>query len=127
MNSTKPIIEQHAEHIEWLNKLSFYKDDMVTFQHRLNDIAKKNTSMEIMAVVEQLQNQLKIHEEQADILKHEINEHEQAIERSILENPVAADHRKVQDHAIHREKIASFELLFAQYRKTLLSFCAKWM
>ena len=27
MNLAKPILEQHAEHIEWLNKLSFYKDD----------------------------------------------------------------------------------------------------
>lgn len=127
MNLAKPILEQHAEHIEWLNKLSFYKDDLVTFQRRLNEIAKKNTSMEIMAVVEQLQNQLKIQDEQVDILKHEINEHEKSIERSIIENPVASDHRKVQDHTTHREKIETFELLFSEFRKTLLSFCAKWM
>ncbi len=127
MNSAKPILEQHAEHLEWLNKLSFYKDDMGTFQRRLNEIAKKNTSMEIMAVVEQLQNKLKIHNEQADILKHEINEHEKAIERSIIENPVASDHRKGEDHKTHREKMETFELLFAEFRKTLLSFCAKWM
>ena len=77
------IIGQHAEHVEWANKLLFYKDDLTVMQNRLDEIAKKNTANDVMKSVEHFQNQFKIQREQIDLLKHEINVHEDAIEKSI--------------------------------------------
>ncbi|HPH85629.1 MAG TPA: hypothetical protein PLC48_09230 [Ferruginibacter sp.] len=127
MNTEKPIMQLHSEHKEWLNKLSFYKDDLAVLQNRLDDIAGKNSDKDMLAVVEKYQNQLTIQREQIDLLHHEIKKHEHGIEKSIAENPVASDHRKMQDHPEQRDKILRFEEMFADLRKSLLSFAAKWM
>ncbi len=123
----KLITELHTEHKEWLNKLSFYKDDLQVFQNRLDEIVRKNTSKELMVNLEHFQNQLIIQHEQIDILRHEINEHEKSIEKSIIDNPVASDHRKMTDHSEYRDKMLRFEDLFHELRKDLMSFVAKWM
>ena len=60
MNTEKPIMQLHSEHKEWLNKLSFYKDDLAVLQNRLDDIAGKNSDKDMLAVVEKYQNQLTI-------------------------------------------------------------------
>ncbi len=123
----KLIMELHTEHKEWLNKLSFYKDDLQVMQNRLDEIVSRNTSKELMVNLEHFQNQLIIQHEQIDILKHEINEHEKSIEKSIIDNPVASDHRKMNDHSEYRDKMLRFEDLFHELRKDLMSFVAKWM
>lgn len=46
----------HSEHREWLNKLDFYKDDLVVLRQRLEEVAARNTLREIMAQVEHFQN-----------------------------------------------------------------------
>lgn len=120
-------MELHTEHKEWLNKLSFYKDDLQVMQNRLDEIVSRNTSKELMVNLEHFQNQLIIQHEQIDILKHEINEHEKSIEKSIIDNPVASDHRKMNDHSEYRDKMLRFEDLFHELRKDLMSFVAKWM
>jgi len=118
----KSIIELHAEHKEWVNRLLFYKDDLKVMQHRLDEIVKKNTSNDVMVNLEHFQNQLKIQQEQIDILKHEIKEQQNVIEKSIKENPTASDHRTMNDDIVYREKINRFEELFADLRKELWAF-----
>ncbi|MEP7278364.1 MAG: hypothetical protein ABI813_06965 [Bacteroidota bacterium] len=123
-NTLKPIVAQHGEHNEWLNKLAFYKEELALMQNRLEEIAKKNTSRELMANVEQFQNQFTVQYEIIDELKYHINQHESAIEKSVLNNPVGSDHRKVIDHTEFREKMTRFEELFAELRRKLLRFLA---
>lgn len=127
MKTQNLILTQHTEHNEWLNKLLFYKDDLIIMQNRLDEITKKNTSTAVMKSIEHFQNQFIIQREQIDILKHDINIHEDAIKKTINENPIASDHRRTDDHKDHRQKIERFEELFALLRKDLMSFLAKWM
>jgi hypothetical protein len=127
MTTEKSINTLHSEHREWLNKLSFYKDDLQIMQNRLVEIAGKNNSNEFSAGLEHFQNQLIIQREQIDILKHDINEHERSLEKLMIGHPVASDYRKVHDHPEHREKMEQFEHLFASLRKELTDFLAKWM
>lgn len=127
MNTQKSITALHTEHQEWLNTLLFYKDDLKVFQNRLDEVAKKNNAKEVLMSIEHFQNQFKIQHEQIDILKHEINEHESQIEKSINDNPVASDHRHMDDHTDHRDKMKRFEELFSALRKELMSFLVKWM
>jgi len=46
--ATKPVThkhigELHFDHRMWLNALRFYKDEIVIFEHRMEDIVKRNT------------------------------------------------------------------------------------
>jgi hypothetical protein len=127
MTTGKLINTLHSEHKEWLNKLSFYKDDLQVLQNRLVETAGKNNSNEFAAGLEHFQNQLIIQREQIDILKHDIDEHERNLEKVVIDLPVGSDHRKMHDHSVQREKMAQFELLFASFRKELTDFLAKWM
>jgi hypothetical protein len=121
------IYDLHAEHKEWLNKLAFYSDDIKIMTKRLEEVASKNTKEEVMSLVEHFQNMLIIQKENIDILKHEINEHEEYLQRRLSENAVAADKRKINDHPKHREAIEGFETSFNKLRKEFIDFVAKWM
>src|SRR6187455_2073598 len=47
----------HSEHREWLSKLDFYKDDIMILRKRIEEIAMKNTSRDVLAMVEHFQTQ----------------------------------------------------------------------
>lgn len=127
MNTNKPIYALHADHTEWLNKLSFYQDELTVMQSRIEEVSAKNSSPDVTSFIESFQNQLIIQKEQVDILKHEINQEEATLENAVKNNPVAVDHRKMPDQEKLREQMESFEKIFADLRKTLAEFIAKWL
>ena len=127
MNTQIALVDLHVEHKEWLNKLLFYKDDLKIMQSRLDEIASKNNIKEVLVFVERFENHFKIQKEQIDVLNHDIKQHVNKIEESIINNPIASNHRKMDDHAEEREKMIRFEELFAELRKDLLSFLSKWL
>lgn len=127
MNTQIALVELHGEHKEWLNKLLFYNDDLKIMQSRLNEIASKNNHQDVLVFVEKFENQFKIQKEQIDILNHAIKQHMIHIEESIMNNPIASDHRKMDDHTEERQKMIRFEELFSELRIDLLSFLSKWL
>ena len=48
----------HSDHQLWLNTLRFCKDEITIFEHRLEDIAKREPASEVMAELEHFQNQI---------------------------------------------------------------------
>ena len=49
------IYTQHEEHIKWLNKLAFYKDEVPVLQKRIAEVLQKNTSKEVAQKIEHFQ------------------------------------------------------------------------
>lgn len=123
----KYIYDLHAEHLEWLNKVAFYKDEIKIMRNRLEQVASKNSNKEVQALVEHFQNQLIVQDEQNDILRHNVKEYENVIEDHLKKNEVAADHLKWDDHAKMREAVDVYEKIFNDLRKELIGFLAKWM
>lgn len=127
MDRQKTIYQLHEEHKTWLNMLLFYKDELTIMQHRIEEIAKKNTSNEVLALVERFQNQLIIQKEQIDILNHDIKGHESQLEAAVKQNPTAIDHQKFPDHPEQRDRVEVFEKMFNELRAELIRFLSKWM
>lgn len=123
----KYVYDLHAEHKEWLNKIAFYKDEIKMMRNRLAEVAGKYTDHEVQAMVEHFQNQLIVQDEQADITRHNVKEYENVLEDHLKKNEVAADHLKWNDHTMMREKIETFERIFHDLRKELITFIARWM
>lgn len=121
------IYSQHQEHTIWLNKLSFYVDDMAIMQKRIEEIANKNTSKEVLAQIDHFQNQLLIQRKNIADIKHHIEKDEKELANNISKNETAVDHRKVEDHAGERADVKAFEDNFNQLRKELNHFAAQWM
>ncbi len=123
----KYVYDLHAEHREWLNKIAFYKDEIKIMRHRLEQVTEKNTSKEVLALVEHFQNQLIVQDEQNDILRHNVKEYENVIEDHLKKNEVAADRLKWDDHTNMRDQVDTYEKIFNDLRKELIGFLAKWM
>jgi hypothetical protein len=121
------IYTQHFEHTEWLNALSFYKDELSILKSRLEEIARKNTSKEILARVEHFQNQFIIQEKNIDDIREEITKDEKKIAANVTNNPIATYHRKSEDHSFERDEVESFEKNFEDLRKEFKTFLFKWM
>ncbi|MGZ3905109.1 MAG: hypothetical protein ACXVC6_15510 [Bacteroidia bacterium] len=127
MKTTEKIYDQHAENSEMMQKLFFYKDEIGIMQKRIEEVAGKNSSNEVLAKIEHFQNQLIVQRNNIDILKHKVSKNEQALVDNLKANPVAADHREVQVHAIERDEVLAFEKVFNELRNELNKFLFEWL
>ncbi len=127
MNKQELIYDLHEDHKEWTSKLDFYKDDIKILTHRLEEIASKNNTPEVLTEVERFQNQFIIQNNNIDQIKHMITLVEDIIIKTIKENPVAADHKKMKNHEDERELVDSFEKNFNLLRTEFNIFSSKWM
>lgn len=118
--------ELHQLHKAWANKLSFYRDEIKSLEKRVEEIASKYTATEVLAMIEHFQNQIKIQRNEMDILMHDINAEEKELQENISENPTAWDRRKAA-HTTINERMITFEKLFAEMRRELIGFAAKYM
>jgi hypothetical protein len=121
------IYSQHYDHTQWLNALAFYKDELAIMQKRNAEVASKNTSKEVLQMVEHFQNQFIVQKNNIDVLSSHIKKDEKVIEANINHNPIAVDHRKTEDHTSERNEMASFEKNFEELRAEFKGFLFKWM
>jgi hypothetical protein len=121
------ILDQHSENNEFLEKLSFYKDDIKILQNRLDEVVSKNNSSDCLKEVEHFQNQLIIQRNNIDEIKHKVVVDEDRLVKEIEKNEVAVDHRKVDFHQDEKDAIETFEKNFNEIRKELNLFFTKWM
>lgn len=118
---------QHEENKLWMNNLNFYADEINIMENRLQEIAVKNTSKDVLMQIEHFQNQLIIQRNKIDELKHEINLDNDIIHKEIQKNEVAVDHRMIKDHTPIRIRMEVFERIFRSIRKDMNFFLGKVM
>lgn len=127
METKTNIYKQHEENTEWTNKLNFYKDDIKIMTGRLEDVAAKNSSAEVLANVEHFQNQFIIQRNNIDEALHAVKINEETLQAEVKSNPVAVDHRSVEYHAQEKEMVDAFEKNFNDLRGEFNEFIAKWL
>lgn len=121
----KYIGDLHFDHMEWLNALRFYKDELGIFEHRLEDIVRRNTHGEVMAELEHFQNQFIREREVIDELRHDIKQHENLIEKEAKDHPVAVDHRYFTDHVELRDRMETYEKIYRELKHDYSRWLAK--
>ncbi len=117
----------HFEHGVWLKELVFFTEELAIFQKRLEEVAARNTAMEILSKVESFQNRFIRQAEVMQELKHDINEHEEILAHYAQEHPIAIDHVHFHDHTSLRERVDTFRDLFVEMKREFLRFCAEWI
>ena len=121
------IYDQHQIHQDWLSRLQFYKEEIYIFKERLQEITSKNSSKEALAKAEHYQNQFIVQRNNIDELVHSIKVHEDTIVQEIKKNPIAVDHRKVDNHLVEEDFMSYFEKNFSELRADYNRFSAEWM
>ncbi|MBK6643728.1 MAG: hypothetical protein IPG39_22090 [Bacteroidetes bacterium] len=115
----------HQEHLEWLNKLDFYKDDIAILKRRIEEVAAKNTGHDVMAMIEHFQNQLIIQRNELDEFRHAIKEHENELEAAVKSNPTATNRQRLSDDPMLRTRMERYETIFNELRMELYRFFSK--
>ncbi|MBS3913337.1 MAG: hypothetical protein KG003_02470 [Bacteroidetes bacterium] len=123
--SEKYINELHSDHRQWLSELTLAKDEMKSFQLRLEEVNAANSDTETRAQVEHFQNQFIRENEVIDILKHDIAEYEKELAANVASNSTASDHRKVADHPELRDRMESFSHLFHELKGEFMDFVGR--
>ena len=114
----------HSDHQLWLNTLRFCKDEITIFEHRMEDIAKREPASEVMAELEHFQNRYIREREVIDELRHDIKQHENHLEKFAIEHPVAVDHVLFTDHAGFRDRVDTFEKLYHELKVEFMRWLA---
>jgi len=121
----KSITPLHGEYNEWIGKLSFYNDDLKIMRKWLNDVVERNNSKDFFKELKHFQNEIRIQQDQIDLLKYEISENEILFTKSGQYS--LTGQQQLNTHPTQREKIAHFEELFRAMRKAQMIFLGKWM
>ena len=125
MSNNIYIRELHNLHAEWNSALDLSRDELHSFELRLQEIVKNNTSKEILSQVEHFQNQFIRQKEVMDELRHDIHEDEIRIAENVKENNVAVDHRKVEQKFSLEERMQVFQKIFIELKSDYLKFLAQ--
>lgn len=124
-NEEKYITEEHQDHVKWTKDLEFYTEDLAFLRKQLEEVSSKNTATEVKQEVEKYQNQFIIQKNEIDILNHAINAEEELLVENVVDNPVAVDHRKVEDNVSLRDRVETFAKLFKEMKEEFNTFLAK--
>ncbi len=117
----------HFEHRLWLNELKFYKEELGIFEHRLDDLVKRNTVKKALARLEQFQNKFIHQKEVIHDLKHRIKAHEKQLAVFAEGYPIAVDHHHFTDHVSLRDEMADYREIFSEMKESFMRYLAEWM
>ena len=121
---SKPIYisDLHFEHKAWKSLLEFQRDELKTFNKRLEEVVVRWTSKDILSSVEQFQNNFIRHNEVIDTLLHDIGVQETNISEYAINNPIAIDHVHFNDHGGMREAIETQQNIYDKLKKEFMKF-----
>lgn len=123
----KHIPELHNEHQDFMSSINFYRDDIKALQARLEEVAGKNTKVEVTSQIEHFQNQFIRQLEVADELEHKIKLHEQELAKNVADNPVSYQHRTTDDHSAVRNEMETYKNIYTELRNRFNRFLEEVM
>lgn len=119
------IKEIHHLHTEWTSMLDLIRDEIQSFENRLEEVVKANTGKEVLVQVEHFQNQFIRQKEVIDALRHNIHEDALTIAENVKENNVAVEHRRIEENFRLKDGVQTFQKIFNELREEYMLFMAK--
>lgn len=123
----KHIDELHFENKLHISQLTFYKQELEILKHRLEEVTQKNNAHDVLARVEQFQNQFIRQREVNDELMHKVKLHETELEKFAKDHPVATDHVLFVDNDELKAEVTRYSQLYAEMKSDFYQFIIAWM
>ena len=117
----------HFEHKQWNSELMFWKDEIPTFEHRLEEIVSRYTSKDVLSKLEHFQNQFMVQETNMNQIKHAINQHVKHMENDVAEHAQHLTKETIAEHDEARDKFMTQEKIFNELRHEFNRFLIKTM
>ncbi|MBI1307369.1 MAG: hypothetical protein GC181_12265 [Bacteroidetes bacterium] len=122
---TEYISELHSRYTQWKKDLEFYRDEIRTFNTRLEELVSQNTKTEVTAQIEHFQNQFIRQNEVIDTLEHDIHAEEHKLAENAQANTVAVEHRKVEENTDLGDQFETFVKIYNELKNEFTEFMAK--
>ena len=129
-NVNKQIIfnsDLHFEHVQWKKALLFWKDELKSFQNRLDELADRWSDKSILAQLEHYQNQFSIQQNAMNELDNEINSHEINIAGHSKKGVDVLNTNLVKSHIEFRNKMITQTTIYDNLKREFFTFLTKYM
>lgn len=117
----------HFEHENWNRELSFWEDELISFQNRLEELAGRWTDRSVLAQIEKFQNQFLLEKEAIHSIKDQIGMHEANMSDHYEKNEDVLNKDLVKKHLKLRDRMESERDLFLEMKSNLFRFLTKYM
>jgi chromosome segregation ATPase len=114
----------HFEHDNWNRELRFWKEEIHSFENRLEEIASEWTDKHVLAQLEHFQNQYIRHKEVIDTLLHDINVHEDTLEKLKGQYDETEDN-SFKDHKFMRGRMFTQRKLYNELKNDFFRYLEK--
>ena len=118
----KYLSDLHFEYKLWDMETRFYEDELKLYQQWLEEVAGKNTHMDVQKEVEHFQNQFLIQRQQLSTVRHQAKAHEQWLTNYAKTHQTAIDHVHFADHATMRDHVDTYRKLYLELKNEFKRF-----
>ncbi len=110
----------------WKRELKFHRDEMDTFQEKLEEVAtRKNLDKEAMVALESFQNKILRERKVISDLLHKIKQKRLSIKTADLSEPV--DGRLYREQIPLRDEMKTYIKLHYDLKEQMMDFFTKWL
>ncbi|WP_274474518.1 hypothetical protein [Mangrovimonas aestuarii] len=117
----------HFEHILWRKEIDFWKDEIKSFQKRLDELVSRWTDEMVLAELGQYQNNFTIHNNKIEEFKEAIDAHEHNISKQYESQHEAMDRVYVERHKQLRTDLETQRHIYNDLKKRFFDFLSKYM
>jgi hypothetical protein len=128
MFPTTTIPKLHLEYRNWMNELSFCKEEIGIFEGHLENVVNRTTVTAVRAQVEHFQNQFIRQKEVVDELKHKLHISERQLAGFVKElSGLGLESIRMDNHSKLREDVKIFRKLYTELKEEFRRFEADHM
>lgn len=117
----------HFEHECWRSELFFWKDEMKSFNHRLEELVSRWTDKDVLVQLEHFQNEFILHEGRINEFLEGIESHEHRIAGQSMAGDDSMDRAMVQRHLEFRDEMETQREMFQNLKKEFFKFLTKYL
>ena len=117
----------HFEHKLWQRELTFWEDELKSFNNRLSELVTQWTDKKVLVQLEHYQNQFILHGTVIDKLQDEIAMHEVNMSAHYKKGEDVLNYSFVKKHIEFRNKMETQRDIYADLKKNFFRFLSKYM
>ena len=117
----------HFEHKQWKGELTFWNEELVFFNDRINELVKRGANKNVLAKLEHYQNDFILHLTIMGIMHKDIEEHELQIATQSKENTSTFDSQVMKKHGDFRNKFEKQRQVYSNLKKSFFRFIERYM
>lgn len=117
----------HFEHKLWQRELTFWEDELKSFNNRLSELVTQWTDKKVLVQLEHYQNQFILHGTVIDKLQDDINMHEVNMSAHFIKGEDVLNYSFVKKHIEFRNKMETQRQIYNELKKEFFRFLSKYM